>query len=77
MGYDPLTRTLTVPSIISDLQAGCAQCAGKGYQLPGNCASVTDYPTWLKGIVYLTASGWTNGATISENAGLVTKPCNM
>jgi len=41
MGYDPLTSTLTVPSIISDLQASCAGCSGKGYQLPNKtCALI-------------------------------------
>jgi hypothetical protein len=48
-----------------------------GYQPPGPCTADADYPTWLKGVVYLQASGWVNGATITEKAGLVTKPCNM
>jgi hypothetical protein len=78
MGYDARTSTLTTPSVISDLAAGCAQCSGKGYQLPSTtCAANPEYPAYLKGVVYLHASGWTNGATITEKAGLVTKPCSM
>jgi hypothetical protein len=78
MGWNATTMTLTSPSIISDLQAGCAGCSGKGYQLPSTtCASNADYPTWLKGVVYLHASGWTTGATITQNADLVTKPCGL
>ena len=51
---------------------------GKGYQAPSaTCAPDSFYPTWLKGIVYLTASGFVNGATITENSGLISKPCNM
>jgi len=47
--------------------------AGKGYQPPGACAPDAYYPTWLKGIVYLTVSG----SSITENVGLITKPCGM
>ena len=47
-----------------------------GYQPVSACAPNTNYPTWLKGIVYLRASGYTAGATITEKAGLATKPCN-
>jgi hypothetical protein len=50
---------------------------GKGYQPPGTCTPDPYYPTWLKGVVYLTASGFVNGATITENAGLITQPCGM
>ena len=47
--------------------------AGKGYQPPGACRTDAYYPTWLKGIVYLTA----NGSSLTENEGLITKPCNL
>ena len=78
MGYDARTSTLTTLTPISNLAASCANCGGKGYQRPSTtCAANSNYPTWLKGIVYLHASGWTNGATITEKAGLVTKPCGL
>ena len=78
MGWDARTSTLTTPSVISDLTATCAQCTGKGFQRPSvTCAANADYPTWLKGIVYLHASGFTAGATITQRAGLVTKPCGL
>jgi hypothetical protein len=77
MGYNAATQTLTTPSVISDLQAGCANCSGKGFQLPTKCTANSDYPTWLKGIVYLRASGFVNGATITEYSDLATKPCGM
>ena len=47
--------------------------AGKGYQPPGACTADKYYPTWLKGIVYLS---W-NGSTLTENEGLITRPCDM
>jgi hypothetical protein len=74
MGWDANTRTLTTPSIISDLVPAASGTSGKGYQKPSTtCAANADYPTWLKGIVYLQ---W-NGSTLTENGDLVTKPCNM
>lgn len=58
MGYDANTRTLTTPSVISDLVPTATGIAGKGYQLPSTaCAPNPDYPAWLKGIVYLQVSG--------------------
>jgi hypothetical protein len=45
--------------------------AGKGYEPPGPCAADAYYPAWLKGVVYLKA----NGSTLTENGGLITKPC--
>ena len=46
---------------------------GKGYQPPGLCKSDPYFPTWLKGVVFLR---W-NGSTLTEDGGLITKPCNM
>jgi hypothetical protein len=72
MGYNANTQTLTNPSVIYDLQATCSGCAGKGYQLPSTtCNANTDYPTWLKGIVYL---HWT-GSAVVQNFDLVTLKC--
>jgi hypothetical protein len=81
MGWNASTSRLTTPSVISDLIATAvgsapyySAVAGKGYQLPSTtCAPNADYPTWLKGIVYLQ---W-NGAALTENAGLVNKPCGL
>jgi hypothetical protein len=79
MGYNASTQTLTTPSVISDLVPTASGTAGKGYQLPSStCLTpgtgiVADYPTWLKGIVYL---HW-NGSSLTESADLVTKPCGM
>ena len=81
MGYNPNTQILTNPSAIYDLQPTCgANCAGKGFQNPSAvCVSSgplsTDYPAWLKGIVYLQWNACTH--TITENNDLVTKPCGM
>jgi hypothetical protein len=47
--------------------------AGRGYKAPGACAADAYYPAWLKGVVYLSATG----ATLTENPGLVTKPCDL
>ena len=74
MGWNANTSTLTTPSIISDLVPTANGTSGKGYQKPSTtCAPNADYPTWLKGAVYL---HW-NGSTLNENSDLVTKPCNM
>ena len=74
MGWNANTSTLTTPSVISDLVPTASGTSGKGYQKPSTtCAANSDYPTWLKGIVYLQ---W-NGSSLSENGDLVTKPCNM
>lgn len=83
MGWNAGTKVLTNPSVIYDLQPTCAQCAGKGYQLPSTtCVNSGDifnlYPTWLKGVGGgLHASGFVVGATITERNDLVTKPCNL
>ncbi len=46
----------------------------KGYQPPSTtCTPDALYPTWLKGIVYLQWSG----SALTENAGLVNKPCGL
>jgi hypothetical protein len=58
---------------IADLKPTASGMTGKGYQPPGACAADPYFPTWLKGVVYLS---W-NGSTLSENSGLITKPCNM
>ena len=74
MGYNAATQTLRNPSLIYDLTPTAAGTSGKGYQLPSTtCAPNADYPTWLKGVVYLQ---W-NGTSITENQGLVTKPCGL
>jgi hypothetical protein len=74
MGWSANTCTLATPSVISDLVPTASGTGGKGYQLPSlTCAPNSDYPTWLKGVVYLQ---W-NGTTITENAGLVNKPCGL
>jgi len=76
MGWNHGSRTATNPSLIYDMAATATGTAGKGYQTPSNCVlSDPDFPIWLKGVVYLQASGWVNGATITMNDGLVTKPC--
>jgi hypothetical protein len=74
MGWNANTSTLTTPSIISDLVPTASGTSGKGYQKSSTtCAANADYPIWLKGIVYLQ---W-NGSTLSENSGLITRPCKM
>lgn len=71
-GYNANTKTLTAHSIIADLVPTAGNISGDGFQLPSTtCAPNADYPTWLKGIVYL---HW-NGTSLTENADLVSKPC--
>jgi hypothetical protein len=75
MGWVFATQTATNPSVIFDMTPTTAGAIGKGYQPPlTSCASSDpDYPTWLKGIVYL---HW-NGSSLTENSDLITKPCGM
>ena len=58
---------------VADLTPTAGGMTGKGYQAPGACIADPYFPTWLKGVVYLS---W-NGSTLSENSGLIRKPCNM
>jgi hypothetical protein len=60
-------------SAIADLTPTATGMTGKGYRPPGACVVDPYFPTWLKGVVYLS---W-NGSTLSENGGLISKPCNM
>ena len=46
---------------------------GLGYAAPGPCAPDPYFPIWLKGIVYL---HW-DGTSLTEHAGLITKPCGL
>jgi hypothetical protein len=74
MGYNADTRTLTALSTIADLQANCANCRGKGYQLPSTSCNINaDYPAWLKGVVYL---HW-DGTRVTQRRDLVTVPCGL
>jgi hypothetical protein len=78
MGWNANTSTLTPLTPIADLVPSSAHSSGKGYQRPSTtCVNsgpiFNDYPIWLKGVVYLQ---W-NGSALTENSGLITKPCNM
>ena len=46
---------------------------GAGYRPPRPCAPDPYFPIWLKGAVYL---HW-DGTGLTENSGLITKPCGM
>lgn len=67
------TTVACMASVIADLTPSASGTSGKGYQAPGPCTADAYYPTWLKGVVYLQL----NGSTLTENAGLVTKPCGL
>jgi hypothetical protein len=73
MGWNFASQTATTLTPISDLTPTASGSAGVGYRPPAACAADATYPTWLKGIVYLQ---WNSGSsTITENSGLVNKPC--
>ena len=72
-GYTNTTACMnTGYRVYADLTPSGA-AAAVGYKPPGACAADAYYPTWLKGIVYLQWSG----TALSENAGLINKPCNL
>ncbi len=79
-GYNANSMALANPSIIFDLTPTCAQCTGKGYQLPSTtCATTGDvatfFPTWLKGVVNLRANQV--DGKIYQYHDLVTTPCGL
>lgn len=73
MGWNYASQTAVAATPVGDLTPTAVGTSGKGYQPPGPCASNALYPSYLKGIVYLQ---W-NGSSLTENAGLVNKPCGM
>lgn len=78
MGWNANTTTLTSLTPISDLTPTAGGMTGKGYRRPSTtCVTDADFPAWLKGVVYLRASGWTNGATIAQYHDLITTACGL
>ena len=73
MGWSYGTQTASSLSVIADLTPTAGGVSGKGYQPPRACAPDPLWPSWLKGIVYL---AW-DGANLTEQPGLVNKPCLM
>jgi hypothetical protein len=73
MGWNNASQTVTTLTPVSDLAATASGTSGKGYQTPAACAANALYPMWLKGIVFLQWSG----TALTENAGLVNKPCGV
>jgi hypothetical protein len=71
-GYATTTACIEAAGVVADLMPSGA-AAGLGYQAPGPCAADAYFPTWLKGVVHLS---WT-GSALTENTGLISKPCGM
>lgn len=71
-GYANTTACMLGAGVATNLTPS-GGATGKGYHAPGACAADAYYPAWLKGIVYLKA----NGADVTENGGLITKPCDL
>jgi hypothetical protein len=59
--------------VAADLTSEETTTGFRGYPEPGACANDPFFPVWLKGVVFLL---W-NGTTLTENVGLITKPCDM
>jgi hypothetical protein len=66
------TTCMIAEGVVNDLTPS-GGAVGLGYQPPGPCTADAYFPTWLKGVVYLS---W-NGTSLSENSGLITRPCGM
>jgi hypothetical protein len=71
MGWDFSGQTASANSVIADLVPTATGTSGKGYQPPHACAADSLWPAWLKGVVYLQ---W-DGTSLTEQQGLVNKPC--
>lgn len=82
-GYTNVTTCMLTKYTVDVFAAPTIAPTSMGYQKPSGCSTkvlangTNAFPAWLKGVVYLTASGFTNGATITMNPGLVTKPCGL
>ena len=72
-GYTNTTSCLLKGYGVADDLAPNGGAVGKGYEPPGPCTPDPYFPKWLKGVVFLQ---W-NGSTLTENDGLITKPCGM
>ena len=59
--------------VAADLKSETTTPGFRGYPEPGECATDPFFPVWLKGVVFLQ---W-NGTKLTENQGLITKPCDM
>ena len=70
--YATTTACMVGLGVVADLMPS-GGAIGKGYQPPGACTADAYFPTWLKGVVYLS---W-DGSSLTENSGLITKPCNL
>ena len=71
-GHATTTACMTAAGVPAAL-APSGGAASVGYSPPTACQADAYYPTWLKGVVYLSASG----SNLTENGGLITKPCDM
>ena len=71
-GYATTTACMIGTGVVADLTPS-GGATGKGYQPPGPCAPDAYFPTWLKGVVYLSWSG----SALTEKGGLISKPCGL
>ena len=71
--YTTTTDCMNAGYMVAASVAPGGGAAGKGYQPPGACKADPYYPAWLKGVVYLS---W-NGSGLTQNPGLITKPCDL
>ena len=77
MGWTFGSQTVAAFTPIADIAPTASGSSGLGYRPPILCSVDAGYPVWMKGLNYVTASGYANGATITESAGLTNKPCGM
>lgn len=61
--------------VAAGVVAAIANSVNEGYRSPGPCAADALYPTWIKGINYISVDA--NGTSLHENTGLTNKPCGM
>jgi len=73
--YADVTDCMNTTYHIAAYLTPSGAAVGKGYVKPGGCTPDAFYPGWLKGLNYLQWNSATS--TITENAGLITKPCGV
>ena len=82
-GFDNVTTCMLSKYTVDVFSTPTIAPTTMGYQKPGSCTtkvlsnSTNAFPSWLKGIVYLTTSGFVNSPVITEKTGLITKPCGV
>lgn len=81
-GYTDVTTCMNIKYTVSAFVRPTIASTSLGYQAPSSCSTLTlsngtsSFPSYLNSVVMLLASGFTNGATITQHKNvLINQPC--